>query len=181
MIERLIGIGSAQTFKKILKLKKAKFNDELIDSLVQKKVQNSIQLSEEVKLFDGSIELLNILKGKIKLGLASMNKRRFIDHLLQKFELTSFFEVIVTADDIKKAKPNPEIFLTAAKKMEVYPKRCLVFEDSVFGVQAAKKSGMPCIAVLTGSYKRSEIEAEFPDIIVNSLEEKQKIKNFVFQ
>ena len=123
IIERLIGIGSAQTFKEILKLKKAKFSEELIDSLVQKKVQKSLELSGEVKLFDGSIELLNILKGKIKLGLASMNKRRFIDHLLQKFELTTFFKVIITSDDVKKAKPNPEIFLTAAKKMQVYPKK----------------------------------------------------------
>lgn len=181
MIERLIGIGSAQTFKEILKLKNTKFNEELIDFLVQKKVQNSIELSENVKLLDGSIELLNFLKGKIKLGLASMNKRKFIDHLLQKFKLTNFFEVIVTADDVKKAKPNPEIFFTCAKKMQVYPKKCLVFEDSVFGIQAAKKSGMFCIAVLTGSYERREIEAEFPNIIVNSLKEKQKIKNFIFQ
>jgi beta-phosphoglucomutase len=181
LIERLIGIGSAETFKEILKIENVSFDEALIESLVRKKVQTSIELSEEVKLFDGSRDLLKILKGKIKLGLASMNKRKFIDHMLQKFDLTNYFDVIVTADEVKKAKPDPEIFLKCAKKMQVTPKRCLVFEDSVFGIRAAKSSGMSCIAVLTGVYKRSEIESEFPDMIVYSLTENQKITDFVFK
>lgn len=181
LIERLIGIGSAETFKEILKIENVSFDKVLIESLVRKKVQTSIELSEEVKLFDGSRDLLRILKGKIKLGLASMNKRKFIEHMLQKFDLINYFDIIVTADEVKKAKPDPEIFLKCAKKMQVTPKRCLVFEDSIFGIRAAKGSGMSCIAVLTGVYKRSEIESEFPDIIVYSLVENQKITDFIFK
>jgi beta-phosphoglucomutase len=181
LIERLIGIGSAETFKEILKFENTSFNEALIESLVRKKVQNSIKLSGEIKLFNGSKDLLRILEGKIKLGLASMNKRKFIDHLLQKFGLSNLFDIIITADEVKKAKPNPEIFLKCAKKMRVTPKRCIVFEDSVFGIRAAKDGGMSCIAVLTGVYSRSEIEPEFPDIIVNSLTENQRIMNFIFK
>jgi beta-phosphoglucomutase len=181
LIERLIGIGSAETFKEILRFKNTNFDDALIEFLVRKKVQNSIELSSEIKLFDGAKDLLRNLENEIKLGLASMNKRKFIDYLLQKFGLAKLFDIIVTADEVKKAKPDPEIFLKCAKKMQVTPERCIVFEDSVFGIKAAKNSGMSCIAVLTGVYSRNEIEPEFPDMIVNSLTENKKIFDFIFQ
>ena len=180
LIERLIGIGSAQTFREILKRENIKFNEELIDSLVRIKVKNSIELSKEIKLFEGSKDLLMVLKDKIKLGLASMNKREFIDHLLKEFELTNLFEVVVTADEISKSKPDPEIFLKCSKELFVTPKQCCIFEDSVFGVRAAKVIGMSCIAVLTGVYNIREIAVESPDLIVNSLNEKEKIWDFLF-
>ncbi len=181
LIERLIGIGSAQTFKEILKSKKVVFNEELIEFLVRNKVKNSIALSREIELFKGSKELLRILEKKLKLGLASMNKREFIDLMLKKFRLADLFEAIVTADEVIKVKPDPEIFLKCAKMMHIKPEKCVVIEDSIFGIRAAKTGGMSCIAVLTGVYGRDEIITESPDLIVNSLLEKQKILNFFFQ
>lgn len=180
LIERLIGIGSAQTFKEILKSKKVVFDEKLIESLVRNKVKNSIELNREIKLFNGSKELLSVLENKLKLGLASMNKRKFIDLLVQNFGLADFFEVVVTADEVIKAKPDPEIFLKCAKMMHIKPEKCVVFEDSIFGVRAAKIGNMSCVAILTGVYDRDEITSESPDLIVNSLMEKQKILNFLF-
>ena len=180
LIERLIGIGSAQTFKEILKSKKVVFDEELIEFLVKNKVKNSIALSREVELFKGSKELLRILEKKLKLGLASMNKREFIDLMLKKFRLANHFEAIVTADEVIKVKPDPEIFLKCAKMMHIKPEKCVVIEDSIFGIRAAKTGGMSCIAVLTGVYDSSEIIPESPDLMVNSLMEKQKILNFLF-
>jgi len=181
LIERLIGIGSAQTFKEILKSKKVVFDEELIDYLVRNKVKNSIALSKEVELFKGSKELLRILEKRLKLGLASMNKREFIDLMLKKFRLADLFKAIVTSDEVIKVKPDPEIFLKCAKIMHIKPEKCVVIEDSIFGVRAAKTGGMSCIAVLTGVYGRDEIITESPDLIVNSLMEKQKILSFFFQ
>jgi beta-phosphoglucomutase len=181
LIERLIGIGSAQTFKEILKSKKVVFDEELIEFLVRNKVKSSIALSREIELFKGSKELLRILEKKLKLGLASMNKREFIDLMLKKFRLADLFEAIVTADEVIKVKPDPEIFLKCAKMMHIKPEKCVVIEDSIFGIRAAKTGGMSCIAVLTGVYGRDEIITESPDLIVNSLMEKQKILNFFFQ
>jgi beta-phosphoglucomutase len=180
LIERLIGIGSAQTFREILRIENVSFDEKLIESLVSNKVKNSIKLSRDIELFNGAKELLKVLEGKIKLGLASMNKREFIDYMLQQFGLSDLFEVVITADEVIKAKPDPEIFLKCAKIMQVKPEKCVIFEDSIFGVRAAKGGRMSCVAVLTGVYDKSEITAESPDLIVNSLMENQKILNFLF-
>ncbi|KON33040.1 MAG: hypothetical protein AC479_05870 [miscellaneous Crenarchaeota group-6 archaeon AD8-1] len=181
VIERLIGIGSSQTFREILRIENISFDEQLIDSLVRIKVKNSIELSKEIKLFKGSKDLLMILKDKIKLGLASMNKREFIDNLLKRLELADVFDVVVTADEITKSKPDPEIFAKCLKELFVKPEKCCIFEDSIFGVRAAKSIGVSCIAVLTGAYNKMEITAEAPDLIVTSLNEKQKIWKFLFQ
>jgi beta-phosphoglucomutase-like phosphatase (HAD superfamily) len=59
--------------------------------------------------------------------------------------LENFFYIIISSEDIKKSKPDPEIFFLGAKKMRIDPSKCLVIEDSEKGVEAAKKAGMKCI------------------------------------
>ena len=180
-VEPLIGIGSIETFKEILKYKKINFDNSLLESLVRKKVQFSIELSEDITLFDGSMDLLRSLMGKVKIGLASMNNRAFINFMINKFDLCNLFDIVITANEITNAKPHPEIFLKSAKKLCVIPEKCIVFEDSIFGIQAAKQARMSCIAVLNGFNYGKDLAKYFPDIIVNSLKEKQKILNFIFK
>ena len=180
-IERRIGIGSAETFREILRSSQTSFDEKLIRNLVEKKVHNEIEMSVKVKLFAGSLELLETLRGKVKLGLASMNNREVIAQLLKTTNTRRFFDAILTADDIFKSKPNPEIFLKCALKLETIPDRCVVVEDSVFGVEAAKKAKMDCIAVLTGVYSRKELENAGADLIVSSLREKEAILHFVLK
>lgn len=181
IIERLIGVGAVETFKEILRTSETCFHEVLIGELVEKKVQNEIEMSDDVKLFAGALELLEALQGKIKVSLASMNNRRIINHMLKTKNIKSFFEVVVTADDITKSKPNPEIFLNCAAKLESEPSKCVVVEDSIFGIEAAKTAKMGCIAVLTGAYSRKELKKAKPDLIVNSLMEKSEILNFIIR
>src|SRR3990170_2253322 len=96
-IERLIGIGSAETFREILQSTKVPFDETLIKSLVKKKIQNEIKISNKVALFDGSLNLLETLHGRIKLGLASMNDHEVINHLLKMTNTARFFNAVVTA------------------------------------------------------------------------------------
>jgi beta-phosphoglucomutase len=180
-IERRIGIGSAETFREILQSTKVPFDETLIKSLVEKKVQNEIEMSDKVKLFAGSLELLESLHGKVKLGLASMNDRAVINHMLKMTSTHRFFDAVVTADDIVNPKPNPEIFLKCALKLRSKPDKCVVVEDSIFGVEAAKKAKMGCIAVLTGVYSQKELKKANPDLIIDSLKEKSEIFNFIFR
>jgi len=180
-IERLIGIGSAETFREILRSAKVPFDETLIKSLVEKKVQNEIEMSAKVKLFEGAQELLESLRGKVKLGLASMNDRAVISHLLEVTSTQRFFDAVVTAGDIVMSKPNPEIFLKCALELGRKPAKCVVVEDSLFGVKAAKTAEMGCIAVLTGVYSQKELKQENPDLIVASLREKREIFNFIFR
>jgi HAD superfamily hydrolase (TIGR01509 family) len=180
-IERRIGIGSAETFREILRSAKVRFDEALIERLVKKKIQNEIDLSRSVRLFNGSIDLLESLQGKVKLGIASMNDREVINHILKMTNTQRFFDVTVTADDIVNPKPHPEIFLNCAHKLRSSPRKCVVIEDSIFGVEAAKTAKMWCIAVLTGVYSRRLLEKANPDLIVDSLREKSRILNFILQ
>jgi HAD superfamily hydrolase (TIGR01509 family) len=138
-IERRIGIGSAETFIEILLSAKVPFDDALIKRLVKKKIQSEVEMSEKVRLFDGSLDLLEALHGKVKLGLASMNNREVIDHMLKRLNVRRFFDAVLTADEISHPKPDPEVFLKSALKLEVSPDRCVVVEDSIFGVKRLKR------------------------------------------
>jgi HAD superfamily hydrolase (TIGR01509 family) len=180
-IERRIGVGAAETFREILRASGISFDEALIRLLVERKIQAEIDLSSKVKLFSGVVELLASLHGKVKLALASMNNRAVIDHMINAMNVWRFFDVVLTVDEVYNSKPDPEIFLKSALKLVCRPEKCVVVEDSIFGVEAAKRAKMGCVAVLTGVYSRKELERANPDLIVNSLNERAAILNFVLQ
>jgi beta-phosphoglucomutase len=179
-IERRIGIGAAETFRDLLRSAKMQFDEKLIQHLIERKSQLEIELTNQVKLFPGAKELLEALHGKVKMGLASMNNRSVIIHLLNANDLGKYFDAVLTAESISHSKPDPEIFLKAASKLKTSPEKCVVIEDSIFGVKAAKLANMSCIAVLTGVYSKQELEREKPDLIVKTLKDSQ-ILPFIVQ
>ncbi len=174
-----IGIGAKNTFKEALATRNIPFDDRILEELVNEKIETQIELSEKVPLFEGSLKVLEALHSKMKMALASMNNRKVVDKLLDEKSLRGYFDIVLTADEVAKPKPNPEIFLECAKELDCHPEKCVVLEDSIFGVKAAKKAKMKCIAVLTGAYTREKLEAENPDLIVDSLKETEKILNFI--
>ncbi len=180
-ITRLIGIGSAETFRLILNSQDKEFDDPLIRALVATKIRIEIEVDDQVKLFPGVTELLLSLRGKVKLGLASMNNRAVINDLLEITRTKDFFAVTVTADEISRPKPDPEIFLKVAHAFASTPDKCVVVEDSVFGVKAAKAARMTCIAAAQGSYSRKELKEAGADLVVDSLREHAKILDFIIK
>jgi beta-phosphoglucomutase len=172
-IERRIGIGAAETFREILRSANRQVDEGLVERLVERKSEYEIEYARQVKLFQGVRELLGALHGRLNVGLASMNNRSVIAHLLEANNLTRYFETILTAESISHSKPNPEIFLKTAEKLKTSPAQCVVLEDSIFGVKAAKSGGMGCIAVTTGVYSRAELEKENADLVVDSLADKR--------
>ena len=172
-IERRIGIGAAETFREILRSAKVQFDEQLIQRLIERKSQLEIELASQVELFEGARELLDALQDKVKMGLASMNNRAVIIHMLKANNLEKYFDVVLTAESVSHSKPDPEIFLKTASKLKSCPEKCVVVEDSVFGVKAAKSANMSCIAVLTGVYSKQELEREKPDLIVKTLKDSQ--------
>ncbi len=179
-IERRIGVGASETFREILLAANRRVDDNIIKQLVEQKSKVQIDLAGEVTLFDGTRELLEALRGKVEIGLASMNNRTVIMHLLQNNGLVDCFDVVLTVEAVSHSKPEPEIFLKTAEHLKVNPQRCVVFEDSIFGVKAAKSADMGCIAVTTGVYKKEELEMERPNLVVESLRNRQ-ILPFIFQ
>ena len=178
-IERRIGIGAADTFREILEAANRRADGDVLKKLVERKIEVQRQLAEEVTLFEGTRELLDALHGKVKVALASMNNRPVVMHLLNLNNLGDCFDAVLTVEATSKSKPDPEIFLLTAKQLGIAPERCVVFEDSIFGVKAAKTAGMRCIAVTTGAYKAEELTVEHPDLVVKSLSD-PKILPFVF-
>ena len=90
-IERRIGIGASETFREILHAANRRVDEKVVKQLVERKSKVQIQLADEVALFEGAQELLEALQGKVKVGLASMNNRAVIMHLLQINEFSGLF------------------------------------------------------------------------------------------
>ena len=102
----------------------------------------------DVKFMKGAKELLDFLKQQgIKMALASGSSQKTIQHHLKAVNAEQYFSVALGGEDVKNGKPDPEIFLTAAKKINADPKDCFVIEDSDNGIIAGSKAGMKCIGV----------------------------------
>lgn len=89
--------------------------------------------------------LRELKKQKIKTALGSVSKNAPL--ILQKLQITDLFDSIVDGNKVSRAKPDPEVFLTAAGELHLEPAGCIVFEDAIAGVQAAHNAGMACIGV----------------------------------
>ena len=86
-------------------------------------------------------------KGRRKLAVASGGWKRVVMQSLEAIHCADLFEIVVGADDVARGKPNPDIFLEAARRMGLTPGECLVFEDAELGFQAAKAAGMALVDV----------------------------------
>ena len=105
--------------------------------MVLDKYQNSIKLKKNVRDF------LEFLQNRsIKIAVGTSNNLQLTNSVLKANAIEHIFSAIVTGDDNLRGKPYPDIFLSAAKKLNVQPEYCLVIEDVLVGVQAAKNAGM---------------------------------------
>jgi beta-phosphoglucomutase len=93
-----------------------------------------------------------------------------LDLLLGRTGTRRYFSAVITGDDVRRGKPDPEVFVTAAAKLGVAPAGCVVFEDAVAGVQAAKAGKMGCVAVtFVGHHPTELLRAAGADLVVTSL------------
>lgn len=127
----------------------------------------NIAYGAKCKLNPGVKDFLKHITSKnYKVALASSTAHRFINTVLDKFNLRKYFQVIVSADDTHgKGKPEPDIFLLTADKLGVKPDECLVIEDSNNGIKSAKRAGMFCLEYVKGVYKKAKT---FSDLKINT-------------
>lgn len=108
--------------------------------------------------FPGFELLLEALKKYgMKISVASSSKNCLV--ILQSLDLDKEFSAIVSGDNFKQPKPHPDIFLTAAQRLDIDPKQCLVFEDAPVGIQAAVAAGMIAIGFASGHEPKQLIKA----------------------
>ena len=120
-----------------------------IEQLAHKK--NRIQtklIKEGVVAMPGLFSLLTLLSEHgVVMAIASSSKREIILEVTRQLNISRYFSVIVAGDEVSHGKPSPDIFLLAATKLSLKPDDCVVFEDAIDGVRAAKSAGMACIAI----------------------------------
>jgi HAD superfamily hydrolase (TIGR01509 family) len=128
------------------------------EELLALKRERMIQIiRRERPLFPGLRELLEIVAKSHKLGLASGSERPIIDEVLNLDGLARFFSVSVSASEVERGKPEPDIFLKTAALLGVAPADCWIIEDSIPGVAAGLAAGMQVIAI-TNTHAPAELE-----------------------
>lgn len=140
--------------------------EEVADTVVER-VARAIE--ESGALHPGVREAIERFEASgVRLALASSSPMRLIRAVLRMGRLEDRFGVTVTAEDDERGKPDPAVYLRAARALGVPPERCLAIEDSINGVRSAKAAGMVCVAVPAPDNEASFDEA---DLVLGSLEE----------
>ncbi len=123
--------------------------DAAPEYLANKKKQAYLKILQEEELiaYPDVIKFINMCKDEgLKLAIASSSSHEEIEIILKKLSLIEKFDVIVSSEDVRSGKPSPDIFLLASEKLGTPPEKCLVIEDSVNGIDAAKSAGMKVVA-----------------------------------
>lgn len=164
--EHLKGVSRIRSLDIILDLGKINATQQDKDQWLKQKNEDYlayIDAMDESEILSGVLNILQFLKEKeqpIALGSASKNARP----ILEKVKLIQFFDVIVDGNDVTNAKPDPEVFLQCARKLNIKPEDSIVFEDSVAGVQAANIANMTSVGI--GDAKiLHEAQYCFPDFV----------------
>lgn len=134
---------------------------------------------KRAKLLPGFLSMIQKLRRRdYKIALVTSSPRSWIRPILRRFKLKRWFDAIISAENMpdNRGKPHPAIYLFAAKKLGVRPDDCLVFEDSVNGVKAAKAARMFCVAVPDRRWIEDRRGMEEVDLVVKSLRDKKILK-----
>ena len=123
-----------------------------------------------IRSFPGVLELINasLAHEQLRVAIATSGTRTKSEAVLRSANIPYTRMAYVTGSDVAHRKPDPELFLTAASRIELPPELCVVIEDAPNGIQAALAAGCKCIAV-TNACPRERLEKEAPDMIVDSL------------
>jgi HAD superfamily hydrolase (TIGR01509 family) len=121
-----------------------------VEELIAQNKAESIRYFKEIKeipVMNGLVDVLEILSQKrYPMAVASSSFQEIIEIILERTGLRKYFQQVVSSQEAGRSKPEPDVFLLAAKRLKVNPEECLVIEDSANGIKAAKAAGMKCIA-----------------------------------
>ena len=147
--EQLKGVSRVKSLEKILAFGNKTISEVEFNKLMTQKNDDYLQYvnkMNENEILPDVLKVLNYLIEKqqpISLGSASKNAKT----ILEKVNLLEKFTAIVDGNEVVKGKPNPEVFLKAAQKLQIEPKKCIVFEDAIAGIQAANAAQMISIGI----------------------------------
>lgn len=147
--ERLKGISRVESLEILLEIGKMELAPDLKVKYLQLKNEKYLEYIGQMnasEMLPGVLEFMEELKlnqVKIGLGSASRNARRILNAL----NINHYFDVVVDGNNVVNHKPDPEVFLKGADQMNVPPESCVVFEDSIAGIEAAKAANFIAVGV----------------------------------
>lgn len=154
-----INISSEEITKRYSGVKTSEFFDDLLknqpqpydlNQLMKEKWKRMAELGEKsIDEIEGATELIHGLYNTgFKMAVASASNQAYVKNVIQSLNLEKYFEFLVSGDMVARGKPDPEIFLLAVSKLGVNPQNCLVIEDGISGMQAAKMGNIKCIGLV---------------------------------
>lgn len=168
------GIGVDENWE-IFKNKYKLETEKTVGELATMTQNEYLKILREVELKPGFLEFVNsIRKSGIQTALATSNSYSITERVLEKFQIKNLFDVVTTREEVKINKPDPEIFLITAQKLMVDPSRCVVFEDSPAGVEAAKSAGMKVVGIARSEAYKKKLKRA--DLVVFDFQEFLGIK-----
>jgi len=147
--ERLKGVSRMASLEIILSLGQKTYTEEEKNTFAKRKNDwyvASIKEMNKDAILPGAENFLKAVQAKgLKIALGSASKNA--PTILERLNLTHYFDAIIDGNSVSKAKPDPEVFLKGAEALELSPEECIVFEDAKAGVEAANAGGMTAIAI----------------------------------
>ena len=127
-------------------------------------------IGKEFPAMPGAKELLHSLAAAgIPMAIGSSGPPLNVELVVDKLEARQVFGALITAKDVTRGKPDPQVFLLAAERLGVSPKNCIVVEDAQAGVAAARAAGMHCVGIASTGRTREELAEA--DLVIDSLNE----------
>ena len=147
--EAFKGVSRIRCMELLLEMAQVEASQEQINEWLFQKNQDYLAYIEQMdqeEILPGVLTALSFFKSRqipTALGSASKNARP----ILEKVGLLSYFDAVVDGNDVSAAKPDPEVFLVAARQLGVTPEQCVVFEDSTAGIEAAQRAKMGTVGI----------------------------------
>jgi HAD superfamily hydrolase (TIGR01509 family) len=113
-----------------------------VDAMVHEKERLFLQMLDAVQSIAPVVAIANAYRGALPMAVASGGYRDVVGRTLDQLRIRSWFQAMVTAEDTQRHKPEPDVFLEAARRLSVEPAACAVFEDTELGLEAARRAGM---------------------------------------
>ena len=158
MYDKLRGLSRIDTLNQILKIANKEYSEKQKEVLANKKNEKYKEYLKELGPSDISCDLIKTLlalkEKNVKLAIASSSKNA--TNIAKQTDLLKYFDVIVDGNQINKAKPDPEVFLKAANKLNLLVNECLVVEDAISGIDAGIAGGFKTVGIsIAKSYNKT--------------------------
>jgi beta-phosphoglucomutase family hydrolase len=145
--DRFYSLGGVPVAKIVqMLLSEAGLNED-VQRIVDFKESAYLESLPHIQPVEPVLDIARAYRGQIPLGVASGSTREMVNRTLGQLKIVEWFDCIVGAEDTEKHKPEPDVFLEAARRLGVDPSSCCVYEDTDTGMEAGRRAGMDCVDI----------------------------------